>query len=121
MPVSTSYAEYVIEQLAHVAKITSRKMFGGIGLYAGESFFALMDDDRVYFKVDDSNRADFENRNMKPFKPFADKPMTMQYYELPSDILDDVDELRVWVKKSVDVAKRAKPKKKNPNKKTRTS
>jgi DNA transformation protein len=121
MPVSTSYAEFVIEQLSQVVRITSRKMFGGIGLYAGESFFASMDDDRIYFKVDDSNRADFETKGMKPFQPFADKQMTMQYYELPAEALEDIDELRVWVQKSVAVAKRAKPKKKNPNKKTRTS
>jgi len=34
-------------------------MFGGVGIYCGDLFFGLIDDDTLYFKVDDSNRSDF--------------------------------------------------------------
>ena len=46
-------------------------MFGGVGIYAKEAFFALVDDDVLYLKVDDSNRGDFEARGMSPFQPFG--------------------------------------------------
>lgn len=105
MSVSADFLEYVIEQLSGVAKITSRRMFGGVGLYANDLFFALIDDDTVYLKVDDSNRADFVARGCKAFRPFADDPTySMNYFELPADVLEDADLLRPWARKSFAVA-----------------
>lgn len=105
MSVSADFLEYVIEQLSAIARITSRRMFGGVGLYADGLFFALVDDDTVYFKVDDSNRADFVARGCKAFRPFADDPTySMSYFELPADVLEDVDLLRPWARGSFAVA-----------------
>lgn len=105
MSVSADFLEYVIEQLSAIAKITSRRMFGGVGLYSDDLFFALIDDDTVYFKVDESNREDFVARGCKAFRPFADDPTySMNYFELPADVLEDVDLLRPWARKSFAVA-----------------
>ena len=80
-------------------------MFGGVGLYADDLFFALIDDDTVYFKVDESNREDFVARGCKAFRPFADDPTySMNYFELPAEVLEDVDLLRPWARKSFAVA-----------------
>ena len=57
MPVSADYQAYVIDQLAGLAQVRSRRMFGGVGLYANDVFFGLIDDDTLYFKVDDIDRA----------------------------------------------------------------
>jgi DNA transformation protein len=83
-------------------------MFGGVGIYAGELFFALIDDDLVYFKVDDGNRARFVARQMGPFSPGGESGEVMQYYQLPEDVLEDTDELNAWVQDSIDVARRKK-------------
>ena len=57
MAVSPSFSTYILEQLGRsVRGIRARNMFGGVGIYSGELFFALIDDDTLYFKVDDSNR-----------------------------------------------------------------
>jgi DNA transformation protein len=105
MSVSADFLEYVIEQLTPIARISSRRMFGGVGLYADELFFALIDDDTVYFKVDDSNRDDYVARGCKAFRPFADDPAySMSYFELPADVLEDTDLLRPWARKSFAVA-----------------
>ena len=58
-----------MEQLERISLITSKNMFGGVGLYADGYYFALMAEDRLYFKVDDSNRPDFEAAAMEPFRP----------------------------------------------------
>lgn len=79
-------------------------MFGGVGIYASERFFALIANDVLYFKVDDSNRGDFEARGMGPFLPFGDERDKMQYYEVPADLLDDPDALRPWAEKSIAIA-----------------
>jgi TfoX/Sxy family transcriptional regulator of competence genes len=49
---------------------------------------------------------------MEPFRPFGDQGLTMQYYEVPESVLTDTEELRDWALKAVDVALRAKKKKK---------
>ena len=91
--------------------VTARSMFGGVGVYSGGLFFALMAGDTLYLKVDDTNRGDFEAIGMGPFRPFDDEKHVMQYYELPSDLLEDADALRPWVEKAIDVARGARRKK----------
>ena len=112
MPVTAEYREFVLEQLGRVTPVTSRAMFGGVGIYADGLFFALLDDDSTYLKVDDRNRGDFEVAGMGPFSPFGDPKMVMQYYELPADVIEDADALRPWVLKAIDVARAARRRKK---------
>jgi DNA transformation protein len=83
-------------------------MFGGVGIYSGELFFALIADDTVYFKTDESTRHEFEARGMGPFRPFGDDGGTMQYYQLPEDLLEDPDALRPWAEKAVAIARQQK-------------
>lgn len=109
MSVSPEFRTFVLEQLARVAPgIRSRSMFGGLGIYSNELFFALIDDDILYFKVDDTNRPDFEARGLPPFRPFGEDGEVMQYYEIPADIIEDADALQPWVAKAVAVAARKK-------------
>ena len=105
MPVSSDYLSYVLEQLAGLPRVTSRRMFGGIGLYSDGLFFGLIDNDTLFFKVNDSNRGDYVARNMPAFRPFPDKPdLSMSYFAVPVDALEDRDELAVWARKSIAVA-----------------
>jgi DNA transformation protein len=109
MPVTPSYRQYVLDQLSRVTmNVRARSMFGGVGLYAGSYFFALIARDTLYFKVDESNRGDFERRGMGPFLPFGDQREIMHYYEVPADILEEPEALAAWVEKAVEVARRAK-------------
>ncbi len=106
MPVSREFREYVLEQLGRVAPVTARAMFGAVGIYSGGLFFALIDDDAVYLKVDDTNRPGFEAAGMGPFRPYGDESHVMQYYELPAELLEDPDRLRPWMHGALDVARR---------------
>jgi len=46
MSVSDSFRTFALEQLQRtVPDVRARSMFGGVGVYAGELFFGLMDDD----------------------------------------------------------------------------
>ena len=49
---------------------------------------------------------------MKPFNPFDDKTMTMMYYEVPVNVLEDPEELGIWAKRSIEVARKKTKKKK---------
>jgi len=105
MAVSKDYLQYVLEQLAGLGRVTPRRMFGGVGLYHEERFFGLIAGDTLYFKVNDSNRGDYEARGMSRFRPFPDKPYwSMTYYEVPADTLEDADDCVLWARKSVAIA-----------------
>ncbi|MET0498479.1 MAG: TfoX/Sxy family protein [Steroidobacteraceae bacterium] len=102
MAVSADYLTYLVDQLASFARIRTRRMFGGVGLYADETFFALVADDTLYFKVDDSNRADYLARKCEPFRPLARDPdaYSMSYFTVPPEIIEDGDELKLWARKA---------------------
>ena len=111
MSVSDNYRTYIVEQLAGVPALSTRRMFGGIGLYSGDRFFALIDDDVLFFKVDDANREDYVSRGMKAFVPFPGQP-SLGYFQVPADVIEEAEELTRWARRSVEVAQRAGMKKK---------
>jgi DNA transformation protein len=105
MSVSKQYLEFVLDQLGAARQVRSTRMFGGVGFYAGELFFAIASDDALYFKVDERSRADYEREGMKPFCPFKDDTKAMRgYYELPARVLEDTDELSLWMARAIAVA-----------------
>ena len=111
MPFTPEYRSKVESILSQIVPIRTKAMFGGLGIYSDDLFFALIDDDRLYFKVDDANRADFEAKGMCAFVPFpGSKPMG--YWELPDIVLNDSRELAIWIDKALGVANRAKSSKK---------
>ncbi len=110
MAVTPSYRSFVMEQLERISLITAKNMFGGVGLYAEGYFFVLIGNDQLYFKVDDSNRSDFEAAAMEPFRPYGDE-RAMQYYEVPIEVLEDVDALPRWAAMAIAAARRAKQRK----------
>lgn len=111
MAVSSDFLAYVLDQLAGLGGVSSKRMFGGAGLYKDEFFFGLIADDVLYLRVDDSNRSEYAARGMAQFKPYADRPhLSMKYYETPAEVLEDAGELVSWAQRSVAVAMAAPPK-----------
>jgi DNA transformation protein and related proteins len=110
MSVSNGYRTYIVEQLAAVPALSTRRMFGGLGLYSDEWFFALIDDDVLFFKVDDANREDYLSRGMKAFMPVPGKS-SFGYYQVPADVIEEAEDLARWARRSIEVAQRAGQKK----------
>lgn len=108
MAVTDSFVEFVLEQLDPIGPITPKRMFGGVGLYAGDLFFALLADDVLYLKADDSTRGSFESAGGRPFRPYPDRPGgggSMRYFSVPAGVLEDTEALIGWAKQSVAVAR----------------
>lgn len=108
MSVTPSFRAFVEDQLGEVTPVRSRAMFGGVGLYAGELFFGLIADDILYLKADEETREIHERRGLRPFRPSGDGAKPMSYYEVPPAALEDPDEIRPWVERSIEVARRAR-------------
>ena len=109
MSVSQEYLDYVLDQLTGFGAVQSRRMFGGAGLYLDGSFFGLVSDDMLYFKVDETNKPDYTAAGSGPFKPFGKDSYEMSYCEVPGDVLEDPDILRAWAMKALEAARRKKP------------
>jgi DNA transformation protein len=112
MPKDTSFHDYVmVEVFDKIPGITSRPMFGDHGVYKDGLFFAIIADGSLYFKAGDSNRLDYESAGSEKFTYQSHKgPMQMSYYEVPPEVLENPQELEIWVEKSVEAAKKAKKK-----------
>jgi DNA transformation protein len=105
--VTPEFRDFVLDQLARVPDLRSRRMFGGVGLYSGERFFAIIAADELFFKVDDGNRGAYEAVGSEPFRPVANRPVSMAYFRVPLEVLEDPVELVSWARTAIDVAGRA--------------
>ena len=107
------FYEYVMtEVFSEDMGIIGRRMFGGYGIYKDGVCFGLIDFGKLYFKVDETNKADYEQHNSAPFQfPMKNGKMTtLSYWEVPVDILEDRSSMPEWIKKAVAVAKATKKK-----------
>ncbi len=103
MASSQQFLEYVSEQLQGLEQLTSRRMFGGAGLYRDGIFFGLIYKDRLYFRTDEATRREYEARGGEAFRPrpqFASLKAAA-YYTVPADVLEDSEELTLWARRSV--------------------
>lgn len=91
MAKDSSFHDYILNDVfKDILGITSRSMFGGFGFYKNSVFFGLIADGALYFKVNEDNKKDYERRGSHPFVyDHKGKPMTMAYWSVPEDILEE--------------------------------
>lgn len=94
-----SFRDFVLEQLAALDGLRSRRMFGGYGLYAGEAFFGIVFDGRLYFKTHPDTLAEYLEHHAAVFAP-SEKQVLKNYREVPVDILEDGELLLSWARKA---------------------
>lgn len=98
-PAATEVSEKLVQKLATLGDVTSRKMFGGYGIFESGSMFALVTSEGVaHLKVDDSNRAKFEQAGSKQHG-------RMPYFEVPAKVLQNTRSLCNWAAASIAIAK----------------
>jgi DNA transformation protein len=96
------------ELFAAFGTVTVRRMFGGAGIYAEETMFALVHDGVIYLKVDAQNAAAFERERLAPFTYTTrhGKRGVMSYRRLPDRLYDDPDALAAWARGALAAARR---------------
>jgi DNA transformation protein len=109
MTASKDFMEHAAELFAPLGPIAVRRMFGGAGIYCRGIMFALIADDVIYLKADAETRGDFEAKGVGPFIYSAKgKPISMSYWQLPPELLDQPDDLLEWARKALGVARKQK-------------
>jgi len=96
-----SFKDFVLDQLRELSDVEARRMFGGYGLYRGETFSGILHKGKLYFKINESTVGEYRRRKMKPFRPNARQTLKT-YYQVPVDVLEDNDELCAWASKAID-------------------
>jgi len=89
--------------------VTVRRLFGGAGIYAGDTMFALVHDGIIYLKVGAENVAQFDRENLAAFGYATrdGKRELMSYRRMPDRLYDDPDELAVWARAALAAAQRS--------------
>ena len=66
MALSAQYKSYVADLFSPLGHVNVRSMFGGGGVYYKETMFALISDETLFLKVDESNKPAFEDEGCGP-------------------------------------------------------
>lgn len=106
-----TFRDYVLEQLNNLDGVSWRPMFSGTGLYLEGTFFGIISDGAVYFRVDDATRKQYEAAGTRHFQP-SDDFESKKYFEVPSEILDNPQELQQWARQAARAKQVADQKKK---------
>ena len=97
---AAEFKTFVEDQLSGVRGVTCRAMFGGYGLYQGRTFFGIIFRGRLYFKTSDATRGRYKAAGMQPFRPSA-KQTLKTYYEVPTDVVENAEELVAWAQEAI--------------------
>ena len=107
----SEFVEHVLEMISGCGPVSARSMFGGYGIYRENLMFALVSEDTLYIKADDTNRSEFEALGLEPFR-ISRMNTVMSYYEAPADALDNPHQLCAWAMLGIEAAQRATKSKK---------
>ena len=102
MPLTPEFVARITAALEAARPVRIKKMFGGLGIYLGEAFFGIADDDGLYFKVDATTREKYEAKGMGPW--IAPQGANDKYREVPADIVANPTELGAWIDEAAVVA-----------------
>jgi len=100
--------DYIRELFAAFGPVLIRRMFGGAGIYADATMFALVADGIIFLKADAHTIPAFEREGLGPFTYSAKngKDIAMSYWRMPDRLYDDPDELARWANDALAAARR---------------
>lgn len=91
--------ELLKEKLSVIDGIAAKKMFGGYGVFHEGKMFALVNSQgEPFFKSDESISAKF-------VKAGSHQHGRMPYFSVPEDIFNDIEQLTLWAKESIEISK----------------
>ena len=101
------FADYVVDLLAPLGRVSAKRMFGGHGLYCGERMFALIAEQTLYFKTDEASRRAFEQAGSHPFVfTSRNRQVTMSYWSAPEEAMESPPLALRWARLALDAALR---------------
>jgi DNA transformation protein len=85
--------------------VRARRMFNGMGIYAGECMFAFLKDEDIGLKLSPEDAEEvLKVSGAGPFRTSPNAEPMKEYVKLPPSILDDFEKFSYWVQKSAQYA-----------------
>lgn len=95
-------AEALIDDLQPLGEVTSKRMFGGHGVFSDGVMFGIVDSTGAcYLRADDATAERYAAEG-------AERHGKMPYWTIPTAVRSDGEQLLAWADESLEVAKRAK-------------
>ena len=104
MTVNDHFLLNAVESMGHVAPVSFRRIFNGYGIYHHGVQFAIVINDRLYFRADDYSRSLYTAKHMTPFLPASVGASESNFFQLPDEVLSHPAELIFWMRIAVEAA-----------------
>jgi DNA transformation protein and related proteins len=94
-----------------------RRLFGGAGIYADDMMFGLVHAGLIHLKADEHNAPAFDREKLAPFsyKTKDGEHQLTSYRRIPDRLYDDPEELAMWARDALAVARRRRAGKRRPS------
>jgi DNA transformation protein and related proteins len=101
--------EDIRELFSVFGPVEVRRLFGGAGIFADGTMFALVHDGVVYLKVDEESAPAFEREQLEAFSYSrkGERASLASYRRMPDRLYDDPDELATWARAALAAAHRS--------------
>lgn len=96
-----NFKDKIKSKLDFLGSVQSKNMFGTSAFSQEGVFFASIEKDKLYFKVDDNTVKDFESYSMPPLFKHG---KSMDYYEVPDEIISNQELFQDWATKALNSA-----------------
>lgn len=105
----SSFIDYIEDIFSALGNVSSRKMFGGYGIFHEGVMFGLVADDVLYLKADEQSAHLFEQKGLIQFGyTKGAKEVKMSYFQAPEEVFEDADVAGIWARRAYDCGVRAK-------------
>lgn len=104
MAITDEQIAFVQDLFADVGPITTRKMFGGLGIYSDGTIFALLlSDGSLHLKGADNmpSAYDAEGWSRWTYSRKDGAKSSMPYWQMPEALQDDPDEAAAWARRAL--------------------
>ena len=103
----SGFTAFLLDQMQWLGPVTSRRMFGGSGLFLEGLMFALVIDNTLYLKADSHSCGAFEALGLLPFSyERGGRDIALSYFQAPEEALDDRDIMIDWANRAYAAAMR---------------
>ena len=100
------FQELIEEQLFTLAGLDFRRLFSGFGLYADDTVFGLIHDEKLYFYTNDVTRVKYQKFQRTFFTTPRSKKAMKRYWEVPVFVIENKRMLMDWALEAIE-ARRA--------------
>ena len=121
MTASAAFLATLVDLLGPLGGISTRRMFSGAAIYSHGQVFALVLDDVLYLKSDETTASDFEAEACAPFAYDTKdgRRVLTSYRRAPDRLLDEPEDLVGWARTALAVSRRRATEKSGEKPKTR--